>query len=97
MEKQYFVYIMTNQSNTVLYTGVTGNIGRRMEEHKQKLSKGFTKRYNIDKLVYLEWTGDINDALRREKQIKGGSRADKIKLINSMNPNWEDLSDRVRV
>jgi len=92
MEHQYFVYILTNKNNTVLYTGVTNNLERRCYEHKEKLIDGFTKRYNINKLVYYETTQDIEAALNREKQIKAGSRARKIQLINDMNSAWADLS-----
>jgi putative endonuclease len=95
MEKQFCVYIMTNKSNTVLYTGVTNDIVRRVYEHKQKLTKGFTSRYNITKLVYYEATTDINGAIAREKQIKGGSRRKKIALIESMNPEWKDLLEKL--
>lgn len=90
--KQYFTYIATNQRNTVLYTGVTNNLERRIFEHKNKLNKGFTKRYNINKLVYYEFCDNINDAIAREKQIKGGSRQKKIDLIQSTNPQFQDLS-----
>jgi len=89
--KEYFVYIATNESGT-LYTGITNNLLRRMHEHKQRIIKGFTSRYNIKKLVYFESGNNIQDALRREKQIKGWSRQKKIALIQSMNPDWEDLS-----
>lgn len=89
---QYFLYIMTNISRT-LYTGVTNNLHRRVYEHKQKLIKGFTSKYNITKLVYYEEYNDINDAIRREKQIKGWSRKKKIELIESFNPEWKDLSE----
>ena len=92
MDRQYYVYIMTNKSNTVLYTGVTSNIERRCYEHREKLIEGFSKRYNIVKLVYYETTNDIEGALNREKEIKAGSRAKKIQLINGMNPSWIDLS-----
>jgi len=92
MDHQYFVYIMTNKNNTVLYTGVTNNLERRCHEHRKKLIEGFTKRYNIVKLVYFEATGDIEAALNREKQIKAGSRAKKMELVNSLNPSWKDLS-----
>ena len=89
----YYVYIMTNVNNTVLYTGVTGNLRKRVEEHKAKVySQSFTARYNVNKLVYYETTTDIKSAIMREKQIKGGSRAKKIKLIESMNKEWNDLS-----
>jgi putative endonuclease len=89
---QYFVYIMTNKSGT-LYTGVTNNLERRVYEHKHHLVKGFTNKYNIDKLVYFEETNDINAAISREKQIKGWLRKKKIALIESMNPGWKDLSE----
>ena len=82
---------MTNLSGT-LYTGVTSNIYRRVNEHKKKLIKGFTCKYNISKLIYYELTDDIYAALCREKQIKGWSRKKKIELINTLNPEWEDLS-----
>ncbi len=82
---------MTNRKNTVLYTGVTNNSRRRVYEHKEKLVKGFTKKYNITKLVYCEVFDRIEDAIIREKQIKGGSRQKKIDLINSMNKDWRDL------
>jgi len=95
MEHQSYVYIMTNRNNTVLYTGVTNNLERRCFEHREKLVKGFTKRYSVVKLVYYEVAGDIKAAIEREKQIKAGSRAKKIQLINSMNPGWEDLSLRL--
>ena len=88
---QYYVYIMTNKSKT-LYTGITNNLQRRVYEHKQKLIPGFTSKYNINQLVYYEITSDINVALSREKQIKGWLRSKKIALIESMNPEWRDLS-----
>ena len=88
---EYYVYIMTNGKRT-LYTGVTNNLYRRVYEHKEKLIPGFTKRYNIDYLVYVESTSDIVAALTREKQIKGWTRAKKISLIESSNPEWRDLS-----
>jgi putative endonuclease len=91
MTKQYYIYLLTNNSNTVLYAGVTNNLIKRVYEHKQKLVEGFTKRYNIHKLVYYEIFGDIENAIRREKQIKGGSRAKKIALIALQNPEWKDL------
>ncbi|MBI4652953.1 GIY-YIG nuclease family protein [Candidatus Kuenenbacteria bacterium] len=86
---------MTNQNNTALYTGVTNNLTRRIYEHKEKLVKGFTKKYNIIKLVYYEIFNDIGNAILREKQIKGGSRAKKIKLIESINKEWKDLYDEL--
>ncbi|MFC2130697.1 GIY-YIG nuclease family protein [Bacteroidota bacterium] len=91
MDKQYYIYIMTNKNNTVLYTGVTNDLGRRVYEHKNKLIEGFTKRYNINKLVNYEIFERVDDAIAREKQIKSGSRKKKKELINSMNPDWEDL------
>jgi putative endonuclease len=90
--KQYCVYILTNSRHTVLYTGVTNNLERRLSEHKDKLGSAFTKRYNVNKLVYYECGDDIRIAIAREKQIKAGSRQDKIDLINSINPQWKDLS-----
>ena len=82
---------MTNHSGT-LYTGVTNDLERRVFQHKHKTVKGFTQKYNITQLVYYEHTHDINSALFREKQIKGWLREKKIKLIESMNPDWNDLS-----
>jgi putative endonuclease len=87
----YYVYILTNRSKT-LYTGVTNDLIRRVYEHKQKLIPGFTQKYNIDKLVYYEETVDVTAAIAREKQIKGWLRVKKIALIESMNPQWHDLS-----
>jgi putative endonuclease len=92
MTKQYYVYIMTNQSGT-LYTGVTNNVMRRVYEHKQKIVKGFTQKYNITKLVFYEMTESIESAINREKQIKGWVRKKKIRLIEEENPYWEDLSE----
>jgi putative endonuclease len=82
---------MTNKNNSVLYAGVTNDLQRRVYEHKSKLVEGFTKKYNIDKLVFFEVYNDINEAIIREKQIKGGSREKKIKLIEDMNKSWNDL------
>ena len=92
MSKEYYVYIMTNKSRT-LYTGVTGDLMRRVYEHKNKLVKGFTRKYNIQYLVYYESTPSVYSALQREKQIKGWLRAKKVALIESMNPEWKDLSE----
>ena len=92
MSKEYYVYIMTNKSRT-LYTGVTGDLQNRVYQHKNKLVQGFTSKYNIQYLVYYESTASIHVALEREKQIKGWLRAKKIALINSINPEWKDLSD----
>jgi putative endonuclease len=96
MERGGYVYILTNKNNTVLYTGVTSNIRNRIFEHREKINKSsFTCRYNVDKLVYYETFHDIEVAIAREKQIKGGSRAKKIELINSKNPHWKDLRDEI--
>jgi len=88
MNRPYYIYIMTSEQDTVLYTGVTNNLIKRVYEHKEKLVKGFTKRYNITKLVYYEVFEDIEAAILREKQIKGGSRQKKIELVNSVNKEW---------
>lgn len=90
--KHYFVYILTNKSNKVLYIGVTNNLECRMYEHKNKLVKGFTEKYNLTKLVYYEVTSDIISAIKREKQLKNWHIDWKIKLINDFNPEWKDLS-----
>ena len=87
----YYVYLLTNKHNTVLYTGVTNDLRRRTYEHKNRLIEGFTKRYNIDKLVYFESTMDIREAIQREKQIKGWTRKKKDDLIATMNPEWNEL------
>ena len=84
---------MTNKWNTTLYTGVTNNLAKRAWDHKQKLVKGFTSKYNLNKLVYYEIFTNIEEAIAREKQIKGGSRKKKIELIEKDNPEWRDLSD----
>lgn len=89
--KNYFVYIATNQGNTVLYTGVTNNIERRTIEHKEKLLKGFTSRYNVNKIIYINEFKDINEAIAIEKKIKGWTRIKKINLIKSINPGFKDL------
>lgn len=91
MKKTGYVYILTNKAKTVLYTGVTLDLVARIWQHKNKVYKGFTSKYNVDILVYYEMTDLIIDAIAREKQIKGGSRAKKIALINSINPDWVDL------
>ena len=88
----YYVYIMTNKSNTVLYVGVTNDLMRRVYEHKNKIdSNSFTAKYNLNKLVYFESTSSIESAIEREKQLKAGSRKRKEELINSINPEWNDL------
>ena len=95
MEKQYYVYILTNKRHTVLYTGVTNDLVRRVFEHREKVVPGFTKKYNVYKLVYYEMTESIESAILREKQIKGGSRQKKLDLINEMNPLWRDLYEEL--
>jgi len=95
MDKQSCVYMMTNKNNTVIYTGVTNNLKRRVYEHKEKMLEGFTKKYNATKLVYFEVTNDINSAIQKEKQLKAGSRQKKIDLINSLNSGWKDLYDEI--
>jgi len=88
----YYVYILTNAHNTVLYTGVTNDLERRCSEHKKKLIKGFTQKYNVDKLIYFEIFDMIEDAIAREKQIKGYSRKKKIALVDQFNIEWKSLS-----
>jgi putative endonuclease len=90
--KKYHVYIMANPHNTVLYTGVTSNLEKRVLEHKSKIQDGFTRKYNITKLVYAEEYREVLDAIQREKQIKAGSRKKKLALIKSINPAFSDLS-----
>jgi putative endonuclease len=89
--KSYYIYILTNKNNSVLYVGVTNDIVRRIWEHKSKLIGGFTKKYNVDKLVYYEKFDDPNSAIAIEKQLKAGSRKNKLDLINSFNKDWKDL------
>ena len=91
-DRQYYVYIMTNRSGT-LYIGVTNNIKQRVHQHKNKLVEGFTKKYNIDKLIYVETFRDVNSAIAREKTIKGWLRKKKIELIKTANPDWRDLNE----
>jgi putative endonuclease len=93
MNKQYYVYILTNKNNEVLYTGVTGDLMRRISEHKEKCIDSFTKRYKVSKLVYYEVCESAETAILREKQIKGGSRKKKIELVKSINTEWRDLFD----
>ena len=93
--KQMYVYIMTNKNNTTVYVGVTNNLVRRVWEHKNKLIKGFTSRYNLTKLVYYEiWQGEL-EAIEREKTLKDGNRERKNRLIESMNPEWNDLYESI--
>lgn len=90
--KQYFVYILTSKTGT-LYTGMTNDLGRRVYQHKHKLVEGFTAKYDVNRLVYFETFGDVQEAVAWEKQIKGWRRSKKIELIESMNPKWQDLSE----
>ena len=96
-DQQSYVYLMMNKNNTVIYTGVTHDLEKRVYEHKNKLIAGFTNRYNINRLVYFEIFDRIEDAILREKQIKAGSRAKKIALIKSINPNFEDLDQEFEI
>ena len=89
--REYYVYVMTNRSKT-LYVGVTNDLVRRVYEHKEKLVPGFTARYNLTQLAYYEGTSDVTVAIRREKEMKGWLRRKKVALIESVNPDWEDLS-----
>ena len=89
----YYVYILTNQYNNVMYIGVTNNLARRLYEHKHGITPGFTSRYRVHKLVYYEETGDIRTALQREKQLKGLLRSKKNALVAKANPDWHDLSE----
>ena len=91
MKKQGFVYILFNRKNGTLYVGVTSNLIKRIYQHKNKLIEGFSKKYGLDKLGYYEIYDNIENAILREKQIKSGSRKNKINLIEKVNPNWEDL------
>ncbi len=95
MSRKFYVYILTNKRNTVLYTGITSNLKNRVYEHREKLADGFTKKYNITKLVYYEVFEDPENAILREKQIKAGSRQRKIGLINDSNREWLDLYETI--
>jgi putative endonuclease len=92
-ERNYYVYLLTNRNNGVMYVGVTNNLIRRINEHRNKLVKGFREKYNVYKLVYFEETNDIGSALAREKEIKKWRREKKNDLVHSVNPEWKDLSD----
>ncbi len=89
--KKYYVYILTNWNNKVMYIGVTNDLARRIYEHKNKMVEGFTSEYNVNKLVYFEETSDVKAAIQREKQLKGLKRDKKNKLVESINPGWKDL------
>ena len=91
-EKAYYVYLLTNWNNKVMYVGVTNDLERRIYEHKEKVVKGFTQKYNVNKLVYYEQTSDIVEALNREKEIKKWRRDKKNRLVVNTNPLWQDLS-----
>ena len=93
--KQPAIYILTNESHKTLYTGVTSNLVQRIYQHKNKIIEGFTAKYNCHKLVYFEVFEDMENAILREKQIKGGSRQKKIDLIENLNPDWRDLYDDI--
>ena len=93
--KQGYVYILFNKRNGTLYVGVTSNLVKRVYEHKEKLADGFTKRYDVDKLGYYETFSTMVDAIKREKQIKSGSREKKLALIEGINPEWKDLYDDI--
>lgn len=92
MQKTYYVYLIVNWNNKVLYIGVTSNLEHRIHQHKNKLIKGFTEKYNVNKLVYFEQTSDIESAITREKEIKRWRREKKNKLVESTNKEWQDLS-----
>ncbi|MDD2707205.1 MAG: GIY-YIG nuclease family protein [Verrucomicrobiae bacterium] len=93
MSTAYFIYIMTNKDNRVLYAGVTNNLLRRVNEHRDQSGSAFTRRYHVTKLVYYEIFDDPQTAIAREKQIKAGSRRKKLDLVNSLNPDWNDLAE----
>jgi len=94
-KRQYYVYILANKTNVALYVGVTNDLKRRVYQHKHRLVRGFAARYDIDKLVYYEVFDDAENAIIREKRLKGGSRARKNRLVESMNPQWRDLYDEL--
>jgi len=94
-KKSFYVYILTNKSNKVLYVGITNNLPRRIYEHKHKLVEGFTNKYNVNKLVYYEIFKDAYSAISREKQLKGWLRKKKVELINAFNPTWKDLYEEI--
>ena len=91
MDRTYYIYIMTNKGNRVLYTGVTGNLVKRVYQHRERQVQGFTSRYNVTKLVYFEIFNNPVNAIAREKQMKAGSRWKKVKLIERHNPEWKDI------
>ena len=93
MSNSYYVYILASRRNGTVYTGVTNNLLNRMYSHKNKLLRGFSSRYNVNRLVFFEETGDVFSAIEREKEIKGWRRSKKLRLIESTNPTWKDLSE----
>ncbi|MBR1648130.1 MAG: GIY-YIG nuclease family protein [Alphaproteobacteria bacterium] len=93
--KQYYTYMLMNQNKSVIYTGVTGNLIKRIFEHKNKIFDGFTKKYNVDMLVYYEIYNDVDEAIKREKQIKNWHRDWKLNLIKGSNPEFKDLYDEL--
>ena len=93
----YYTYILTTENNRVMYIGVTGNLQRRLYEHKNGLAEGFTKKYHVHKLVYFEATSDIDSAIQREKELKGWRREKKNTLVETMNPEWRDLSEKLEL
>ena len=93
--KSGYIYLLTNNTNSVVYTGVTSNLQKRIYEHKQNLVKGFTAKYKVHKLVYYEVFDSVKDAIIREKQIKGGSRKKKVDLIKNFNPEFKDLYEEL--
>ena len=95
LTKQYYIYFLTNWNNKVLYVGVTNDLKRRVYEHRSKLIDGFTRKYNVHKLVYYEVSEDIESAILREKQIKAGSRQNKVNVITKFNVDWKDLWDHL--
>jgi putative endonuclease len=96
MQKQFFVYILTNDTHTVLYTGVTNDLMRRLYEHREGINKGFTRRYHVRQLMYYEMFDDALSAIQHEKQIKAGSRQKKLDLIKKMNPERRDLYEELK-
>lgn len=92
---KYYVYIMTNESNRVFYVGVTSNLTKRAYEHRDKVCEGFTAKYNLTKLIYFEETSDVTTAIEREKKLKKWPRGFKIKLIEKLNPDWNDLYNEI--
>jgi putative endonuclease len=90
-DKPYCVYILTNRTNRVMYVGMTNDLSRRVREHKSWMIEGFTKKYNVDKLVYFEETGDVLSAIAREKEIKMWRREKKNRLVETINPEWKEL------